>query len=67
MNTDEQKRALKEQRQQRYEADYDPDYNPGAMPPSEVRIANALDYIAYQLGQINRRLTSLTEAMASKT
>jgi hypothetical protein len=51
-----EKEARAEQRRAYMERDYDPGYTPSTMPAAEHRVANALDYIAYQLGQINRKL-----------
>lgn len=42
------------------ERDYDPGH--AAMPPDK-RIASALEYTAYQMGQINRKLDKLVAAV----
>jgi hypothetical protein len=46
--------------------DFDPGHTPGATPATEQRIANALEYIAYQLGQINRKLDLVIGARDSE-
>lgn len=51
------------------EADFLPDYNAPARPSTDVRLAYAAEYAAYQLGQINRRLEkliSVAERIADK-
>ena len=42
-----------------YDQDYDPHYNMNAMPKSDIRLANAADYAAHQLGKISRNLERL--------
>jgi hypothetical protein len=50
------------------EKDFDLDYVPGRDEPSpEMRTATAVEYAAYQLGQINRKLDKIIAALASTT
>jgi hypothetical protein len=39
-----------------FEADFDPGQTRTGQAETEERIAHALEYIAYQLGQINRKM-----------
>ena len=48
------------------EADFNPGHTPEHMPAPEHRLATAVEYAAYQLGQINRKLDKLVAAMESK-
>ena len=43
------------------EQDFDPGYYPSSVP-FDIRLALAVEYAAYQLGQINRKLDRLIEA-----
>jgi hypothetical protein len=45
-----------------YEQDFDPNPAATSMPPPDVRVANALEYAAFHLGQINRKLDRIIEA-----
>lgn len=54
-----EKAIINERARQRMERDYDPNQTAGAAPAPDVRIANALEYIAFQLGQINRKLDGM--------
>ena len=54
-----EKAIINERVRQRMERDFDPSQTAGAAPSSDVRIANALEYIAFQLGQINRKLDGM--------
>ena len=50
------------------EKDFDIDYLPGINDPSpEIRTATAVEYAAYQLGQINRKLDKIIAALGSTT
>ena len=50
------------------EKDFDIDYVPGINDPSpEIRTATAVEYAAYQLGQINRKLDKIIAALGSTT
>jgi hypothetical protein len=43
-----------------YEADFKPANAGGGSISPELRIASAVEYIAYQLGQISRKIDNLT-------
>ena len=48
------------------EKDFDIDYLPGINDPSpEIRTATAVEYAAYQLGQINHKLDRIIAALGS--
>ena len=48
------------------EKDFDLYYNPGINSPSpEMRTAMAVEYAAYQLGQINHKLDRIIAALGS--
>lgn len=47
------------------EADFNPGYTPENVPNAENRIANAAEYAAYQLGQINRNLARLVDHLTA--
>jgi len=50
------------------EKDFDIDYVPGINDPSpDIRTATAVEYAAYQLGQINRKLDKIIAALGSTT
>jgi hypothetical protein len=50
------------------EKDFDIDYIQGIDQPSpEMRTATAMEYAAYQLGQINRKLDKIIAALGSTT
>jgi hypothetical protein len=49
-----------------YEADFLPDYTPNTAPKPDGRIANAAEYSAYQLGQINRNLAKLVALLEKR-
>jgi hypothetical protein len=66
MNSDEQAQQLRLKRKAMYEADFLPDYTPGRIPNPDGRIANAAEYSAYQLGQINRNLAKLVSLLEKK-
>jgi hypothetical protein len=50
--------------------EFNPNYAPtikaGVAPSPEERIANALEYSAFQLGQINEKFDQLLDALATK-
>lgn len=48
------------------ERDFAPGYRPENMPSPEQRLANAAEYAAYQLGQMNRNLTRLLDLLARR-
>lgn len=66
MDTAERDRQLAERRKAMWEADWSPGYTPEHMPPAEIRLANATDYAAYQLGQINRNLAKLVAILEKR-
>ena len=66
MNEADRDKALADRRKAMWEADYDPGYRPGVMPAADIRLANAADYAAYQLGQINRNLAKLVEILEKR-
>ena len=44
------------------------DYLPtGPRPDNQVRVANALDYIAYHIGQIDKKLDEVVKALTAMT
>jgi hypothetical protein len=48
------------------EKDFDLYYTPGISSPSpEMRTATAMEYAAYQLGQINHKLDQIIAALGS--
>jgi hypothetical protein len=61
---DEKTRLLK--RRQRMNADFDPMHTPEALPTADMRMAIALEYIAFQLGQINRKIDQRTTEACDK-
>jgi hypothetical protein len=66
MDHNEQAQQLKLRRQAMYEADFLPDYTPNTAPKPDGRIANAAEYSAYQLGQINRNLAKLVALLEKR-
>lgn len=53
---------LSERVRLRMERDFDPSGGSPVAISAELRVANALEYIAYQLGQINRKMDKITAA-----
>jgi hypothetical protein len=47
----------------RMENDFAPDHTPEQTPEPNVRLAIAAEYAAFQLGQINRKLDTMIEAL----
>ena len=45
-------------------ADFLPAHDRTSMPAADERIATAVEYMAYQMGQINRKLDSLSMSLA---
>jgi hypothetical protein len=43
------------------------DFSPGENLKVEYRVANALEYIAYHMGQINKKLDGISEAIKPST
>jgi hypothetical protein len=58
---EERNEALKE-----FKRDFVPPHTVGLPLPTDVRIANAVEYAAYQLGQINDNLARLIDHLAHK-
>jgi len=54
---------MSETRKHKMESDFNPAYVPENMPGFDTRIINAVEYSAYQLGQINRTLTRLVDIL----
>lgn len=52
-----------ERRNSYMEGDFDPGHSPTSLPPPDVRVAAALEYAAYQLGQINKKMSTLIEVI----
>jgi hypothetical protein len=63
---EERDRLHAERRKALYEADYSPGYTPTNMPGADIRLANAADYAAYQLGQMNRNLARLVDLLEKR-
>lgn len=59
-------KALAERRKAMMEGDFNPGYTPERMPQPDARIANAVEYAAYQLGQMNRNLARLLELLEKR-
>jgi hypothetical protein len=49
------------------EGDFNPPYLPTNMPAADLRLANAAEYAAYQLGQINQNLKTIVRLLGQKT
>lgn len=49
------------------EQDFNPGYTATSMPKPDARVANAAEYSAYQLGQINRSLKQIAHLLGQKT
>ena len=39
------------------------DFLPQDLPEAQYRVANALEYIAYHMGQINKKLDGINQAL----
>ena len=61
-NSSKDKEAFATRRKTYMEQDFDPGYYPSSMP-LDIRLSRAAEYAAYQLGQINRKLDRLAEAV----
>ena len=66
MDEIERDRLRTQQRKEQYQAEYDPGYRAGSMPTPDIRLANAADYAAYQLGQINLNLARLVDVLEKR-
>ena len=51
----------------RMENDFAPHHTPEQTPDPSVRLAVAAEYAAFQLGQINRKLATMIEALGAST
>jgi hypothetical protein len=67
MDMRERNSQMHHHKRQEMEGDFVPFYPPESPVTAEMRLAIAAEYAAFQLGQINRKLTALTELLASKT
>jgi hypothetical protein len=54
-----------ERMKQFMESDFLPLRDRGAMPSAEHRIATALEYIAYHIGQIDKKLDGISSSLAT--
>ncbi len=43
-----------------------PVYSFGSKPSSELRIANALEYIAYQMGEIRKHMREINDTLKTR-
>jgi hypothetical protein len=58
----------REQRKEFYSKDFEAQYEMiGMPPPPDIRLADAVEYAAFQLGQINRKLDKLIAALESES
>jgi hypothetical protein len=55
---------IRERWRARMENDFAPHHTPEQTPDPNVRLAIAAEYAAFQLGQINRKLDTMIEAIA---
>jgi hypothetical protein len=63
---EERDRVAQERWKAMMESDFNPGYTPERTAKAEDRMAGALEYAAYQLGQINRRLAQLAQLVDKK-
>lgn len=61
--TQDQAAIRAERRRAMMEGDFNPPYTPTNMPTDDARLANAAEYAAYQLGQINRNIARLVDLL----
>jgi hypothetical protein len=67
MDWDEERiEAFKENRRKSLESDFVPFYHPMLKTTAEERIAMAMEYMAFQIGQTNKKLDAIIEALASR-
>ncbi len=59
----ERDEAIHERWRARMENDFAPHHTPKQTPDPNVRLAIAAEYAAFQLGQINRKLDTMIEAL----
>jgi hypothetical protein len=67
MDMNERNKAIAERRKAMMEGDFNPGYTPEHTPPAEARMVNAVEYAAYQLGQMNRTLQQILKTLEAKT
>jgi hypothetical protein len=61
----ERDEVIHERWRARMENDFAPHHTPEQTPDPSVRLAMAAEYAAFQLGQINRKLDTVIEALAA--
>jgi len=61
----ERDEVIHERCRARMENDFAPHHTPEQTPDPSVRLAMAAEYAAFQLGQINRKLDRVIEALAA--
>jgi hypothetical protein len=61
----ERDEAIHEHWRARMENDFAPHHTPEQTPDPSVRLAIAAEYAAFQLGQINRKLDTMIEALSA--
>jgi hypothetical protein len=57
--------AIHERWRARMENDFAPHHTPEQTPDPNVRLAIAAEYAAFQLGQINRKIDTMIEALSA--
>ena len=67
MDMNERNKVMAERRKAYMEGDFEPGYTPERTPAADMRLANAAEYAAYQLGQMNRTLQQILKVLESKT
>ena len=61
----ERDEVIHERWRARMENDFAPHHTPEQTPDPSVRLAIAAEYAAFQLGQINRKLDTMIEALTA--
>jgi hypothetical protein len=61
----ERDEVIHERWRARMENDFAPHHTPEQTPDPNVRLAIAAEYAAFQLGQINRKLDTMIEALSA--
>lgn len=62
----ERDKRMREKWIERMEADFVPGYTPELSPKPDVRLQNAVEYAAYQLGKISQNLARIANALEKK-